>query len=123
PVSERNRRVGLHRMAQDVEASRGSHRRRRRTGVVGIEKAERRLQQPGRDSGLHVQPCEVENGYARGLAAGARGRRNGKERFERTRNRKSLTDRLVFLIEESALGCGRYEIFALAAVPLPAPPP
>src|SRR5262245_19615738 len=103
-------------MTENVEPGGCGDCLRRGAGVVGIEKAERWLQQSSRYAGLHVQPREIEDGHARGLAASASGRWNGEERLERTGDRKSLTDRLVHVVQKVGRGVSRVEVHRLRGI-------
>src|SRR6188508_2919061 len=97
-------------MAQDVESARGGDLGRKRSRVLGIEQAERRLQPPVGDTGLGVKPGEIEDAHAGCLATRAGGRGNGDERLERSRYWQAFANRRVHVIEEVCRRMRRVEV-------------
>ena len=87
-------------MAQHVQPGRSGHSGRQRSGVLRVEKAQRRFQAAMRDAGFGMHPDEVKHGHSGGFAAGACGGRNRDQGFERAGNGLALADGRIDVIEE-----------------------
>ena len=96
----RNRGERFDGMAQDIEAGCGGYGRGQRTRVFRIHDTERGFEAAMCDACFCVERFVIEDGDARGFAAGARcgGYRN--ERLERARHRLAFADGRVDVIEK-----------------------
>ena len=96
-------RVALERVAQDVQARRGRHRRRLGERQLGVDDSQDRAQPRVRDAGLHVLVDDVEHADGGALAAGPRGRGHGHEWQERLARGTALPDRRVDVVHQLAV--------------------
>ena len=95
PCGERFQRVREH-----VEPRAGDDLSGQGVGAVGVDKGFGRTQRGRGDAGLGRHGQQIEDGDAGHLAAGARRRRAGDVRSQRSRHRRSVTDRSVDVGQE-----------------------
>ena len=112
---ERQRRVRLDRVAEDVEPAGRRDLGWHRSGVLRIEDSEQRLQPAVGDAGLCVQRRVVEDRHPGGLAPRPGGGRHRDQRLERPGNRLAFADRRVDVVEK-VRRIGRVEVRRLGGV-------
>ena len=116
PLGERNRRVGLNGVAQNVQSARGCHLRWHCASVVWIQQSQSGLQTAVGNPGFCVQFAQVKDADASCLASSSGRRWDRYQRFQRPWYRQTLADWRVYVIQEIRWGKGRVKIHGFGGI-------